>query len=162
MGAVTMPCTARSTRGYAIAVVIFDEAAWYVDTDGSPLSGDELWQALVPSTAGDVDVYTVTAGGKAIGGGSAPVNHRRGLADPAQTQPACLAGIFEGIGAPGQISLLLKPGVEIEDLGAGAKAMIRDEEDRSLWASHSDGCGHQSIELSEVIKAERTYFLFPD
>jgi len=48
---VTMPCTARSTRGYAIAVVIFDEAAWYVDTDGSPLSGDELWQALVPSTA---------------------------------------------------------------------------------------------------------------
>ena len=48
---VTLPCTARSTRGYAIAVVIFDEAAWFVDTDGSPLSGDELWQALVPSTA---------------------------------------------------------------------------------------------------------------
>ena len=48
---VTMPCTARSTRGYAIAVVIFDEGAWYVDTDGSPLSGEELWQALVPSTA---------------------------------------------------------------------------------------------------------------
>ena len=51
MSIVTMPCTARSTRGYAIAVVIFDEAAWYVDTDGSPLSGDELYQALVPSTA---------------------------------------------------------------------------------------------------------------
>ena len=48
---VTMPCTARSTRGYAIAVVIFDEAAWYVDIGGSPMSGDELWQALVPSTA---------------------------------------------------------------------------------------------------------------
>lgn len=48
---VAMPCTARSTRGYALAVVIFDEAAWYVDIDGSPMSGDELWQALVPSTA---------------------------------------------------------------------------------------------------------------
>jgi hypothetical protein len=48
---VAMPCTARSTRGHAIAVVVFDEAAWFVDVDGSPMSGDELWQALVPATA---------------------------------------------------------------------------------------------------------------
>jgi hypothetical protein len=46
-----MPCTARSIPGYALAVVIFDEAGWYVDSDGSPMSGEELWQAVVPSTA---------------------------------------------------------------------------------------------------------------
>jgi hypothetical protein len=48
---VTMPCSARSARGYALAVVVFDEAAWFIDSDGSPMSGDELWSALVPGTA---------------------------------------------------------------------------------------------------------------
>lgn len=47
----TLPCSARSARGLAAAIVIFDEAAWYIDSDGSPMSGEGLWDALVPATA---------------------------------------------------------------------------------------------------------------
>ena len=48
---VTMPCSARSTRGQAVAVLIMDEAAWMLDIDGSPLAAEEIWQALAPATA---------------------------------------------------------------------------------------------------------------
>jgi hypothetical protein len=48
---VTVPCSARSTRGQAIAVLIMDEAAWMLDSDGSPLAAAEIWQALAPATA---------------------------------------------------------------------------------------------------------------
>lgn len=51
MTILTLPCTARSTRGYAVAVLIIDEAAWLVDIDGSPMSGEAIWSAMVPSTA---------------------------------------------------------------------------------------------------------------
>ena len=47
----TMPCSARSTRGQAVAVLIMDEVAWFVDGDGSPLAAEEVWQALAPATA---------------------------------------------------------------------------------------------------------------
>jgi hypothetical protein len=48
---VTMPCTARSTRGLAVAVLILDEAAWMLDTTGSPIAAEEVWQALAPAVA---------------------------------------------------------------------------------------------------------------
>jgi hypothetical protein len=48
---LTLPCHAASARGLAIAVVILDEAAWFLGVDGSPLDVAELWRALVPATA---------------------------------------------------------------------------------------------------------------
>jgi hypothetical protein len=48
---LTLPCHAGSVRGYAVAVVIFDEMAWYQGRDGSPLDPKELWDAAVPATA---------------------------------------------------------------------------------------------------------------
>ena len=48
---MTMPCTARSTRGIAVAVLVMDEAAWMLDGDGSPLAAKEVHDALAPATA---------------------------------------------------------------------------------------------------------------
>jgi hypothetical protein len=48
---VTLPCSGRSTRGQAVAVLVMDEAAWFIDSDGSPLAAEEIWQALAPATA---------------------------------------------------------------------------------------------------------------
>ncbi|MGD0123477.1 MAG: hypothetical protein ABSC46_13065 [Candidatus Limnocylindrales bacterium] len=48
---VTVPCHAASARGLAIAVAIFEEAAWFAGRDGSPLDPKEIWDALVPGTA---------------------------------------------------------------------------------------------------------------
>lgn len=48
---MTMPCTARSTRGIAVAVLIMDEAAWMLDGEGSPLAAKEVYEALAPATA---------------------------------------------------------------------------------------------------------------
>ncbi len=48
---LTLPCHAASVRGYAAAIVIFDEMAWYQGRDGSPLDPKELWDGLVPATA---------------------------------------------------------------------------------------------------------------
>lgn len=47
----TLACTSRTARGEAVAVAIFDEAAWFLDGDGSPMSGDELYDAIGPATA---------------------------------------------------------------------------------------------------------------
>jgi hypothetical protein len=51
MSILTMPSTARSTRGYAIAVVVMDEAAWMLDAEGSVNGARELYGALAPATA---------------------------------------------------------------------------------------------------------------
>jgi hypothetical protein len=56
----------------------------------------------------------------------------------------------------------MEPGIEIEDLGARAKAMIRGEEDRSFWASHSNGLGYKSIKLPKVVQAKFANALFPN
>jgi len=48
---LTLPCYSGALRGLAVAVAIFDEMAWYVGLDGSPLDPAEIWRALVPSTA---------------------------------------------------------------------------------------------------------------
>ena len=48
---ITLPCSGRSTRGQAVAVLVMDEAAWFLDSDGSPLAAEEIWQALAPATA---------------------------------------------------------------------------------------------------------------
>ena len=48
---LTMPATSRSTRGYAIAVLVMDEAAWMQGTDGSPLAAKEIHDALAPGVA---------------------------------------------------------------------------------------------------------------
>jgi hypothetical protein len=48
---VTMPCSARSTRGQVVAVLILDEGAFFIDSDGSPLAAEEIWRALAPATA---------------------------------------------------------------------------------------------------------------
>lgn len=48
---MTMPCTSRSTRGIAVAVLIMDEAAWFLDGENSPLAAKEIWDALAPATA---------------------------------------------------------------------------------------------------------------
>jgi hypothetical protein len=48
---MTVPCSARSTRGLAVAVLVMDEAAWFVDTDGSAIAAEEVWQALAPAVA---------------------------------------------------------------------------------------------------------------
>ncbi len=48
---LTLPCFAASVRGYAIPVLILDEAAWFQGVDGSPLDVGEIWRALVPATA---------------------------------------------------------------------------------------------------------------
>lgn len=48
---LTLSCHAASVRGYAVAVVIFDEMAWFQGRDGSPLDPKELWDAAVPATA---------------------------------------------------------------------------------------------------------------
>ena len=48
---VTLPCSAASARGLAIAVLILDEAAWYQGRDGSVLDPSEIWDALAPATA---------------------------------------------------------------------------------------------------------------
>ena len=55
----------------------------------------------------------------------------------------------------------MEPCIEIEDLGAGTKAMIGSEKDRSLRASHGNGFGDESIKLPEVVKTEIAYSLFP-
>ena len=47
----TLACTSRTARGEAVAVAIFDEAAWFLDGDGSPMSGAELYDAIGPATA---------------------------------------------------------------------------------------------------------------
>jgi hypothetical protein len=47
---VTLPCHAASARGYAIAVLILDEVAWWYGTDGSPINPKEVWDALRPGT----------------------------------------------------------------------------------------------------------------
>lgn len=51
MTILTLPCHAASVRGFAAAVVVFDEMAWYQGRDGSPLDPKELWDAAVPATA---------------------------------------------------------------------------------------------------------------
>jgi hypothetical protein len=48
---IILPAHAASVRGYAIPVLILDEAAWYTGLDGGPLDVGELWKALIPSTA---------------------------------------------------------------------------------------------------------------
>ena len=48
---MTLPCHAASVRGYGIAVLILDEAAWFAGRDGSPLDPKEIWDALAPATA---------------------------------------------------------------------------------------------------------------
>jgi len=47
----TVPCSARSIRGKAAPVLIMDEAAWFLDSDGSAVAAAEVWQALAPATA---------------------------------------------------------------------------------------------------------------
>ncbi len=51
MSILTMPSTARSTRGYSIAVAILDEAAWMLDLTGSATAAKEVYGALAPATA---------------------------------------------------------------------------------------------------------------
>jgi hypothetical protein len=48
---VTVPCSARSARGQAVAVLVMDEAAWMLDTEGSAIAAEEVWSALAPATA---------------------------------------------------------------------------------------------------------------
>ncbi len=48
---MTIPATSASGRGLAVAVVILDEAAWFLGVDGSPLDVGEVFRALVPATA---------------------------------------------------------------------------------------------------------------
>jgi hypothetical protein len=55
----------------------------------------------------------------------------------------------------------MEPGIEIEDLCTGAETMIRCEEDGGLWAGHGNRFSYESVELSEVIKTEIVYALFP-
>ena len=45
----TLACTSRTARGEAVAVAIFDECGWYTDLDGSPMSGEELYDAIGPA-----------------------------------------------------------------------------------------------------------------
>jgi hypothetical protein len=47
----TMPAISRSTRGYAIAVLVIDEAAWMQGVDGSPLAAKETHDALALGVA---------------------------------------------------------------------------------------------------------------
>jgi hypothetical protein len=47
---LTLPCHAASVRGFAVAVVVLDECAWYQGRDGSPLDAKEIWDAIVPAT----------------------------------------------------------------------------------------------------------------
>jgi len=51
MAILTLPCAARSTRGYAVAVLVLDEAAWFVDSEGSPMAAEQVWNALAPAVA---------------------------------------------------------------------------------------------------------------
>jgi hypothetical protein len=46
-----MPCSARSTRGLPISLLIMDEAAHMVTTEDGFAAGKQVYQALVPSTA---------------------------------------------------------------------------------------------------------------
>ena len=46
-----MPCSARSTRGLPISLLIFDELAHFVSTEDGYQAGDAIYQALSPSTA---------------------------------------------------------------------------------------------------------------
>lgn len=48
---LTLPCTSRAARGYAIAVAILTECAHFVDADGSPLALESVLQAVSPATA---------------------------------------------------------------------------------------------------------------
>ncbi len=44
------PCSSRSGRGYPISMLLLDEVAHFVDTDGNA-SADEMVKALQPSLA---------------------------------------------------------------------------------------------------------------
>ena len=46
-----MPCSARSTRGLPISLLILDEAAHMMTTEGGFAAGRQVYRALVPSTA---------------------------------------------------------------------------------------------------------------
>ena len=46
-----MPCSARSTRGLPISLLILDEAAHMVTTEDGFAAGRQVYRALVPSTA---------------------------------------------------------------------------------------------------------------
>lgn len=48
---LTLPATSRSLRGYAVAVAILTEAAWFVDSEGSPLAAKEVWDSVAPAVA---------------------------------------------------------------------------------------------------------------
>lgn len=45
-----LPCSARSTRGWAISTVILDELAHFVDSDGYQ-AGEQVYRALAPAVA---------------------------------------------------------------------------------------------------------------
>jgi hypothetical protein len=49
---LALPCSSRSSRGYAASLVAFDELAHYVDeAQGGPRVAGKLWAALTPSVA---------------------------------------------------------------------------------------------------------------
>jgi phage terminase large subunit-like protein len=49
---LAVPCSARSTRGYAASFVAFDEMGHYIDeAQGGPRVATKLWAALTPSVA---------------------------------------------------------------------------------------------------------------
>lgn len=45
------PCNSRGGRGWPISLLILDEAAHFLDTDGSEQAAERVWTALVPATA---------------------------------------------------------------------------------------------------------------
>lgn len=46
-----MPCSSRSTRGLAISLLVMDEAAHFSTTEDGFAAGQQVYRALVPSTA---------------------------------------------------------------------------------------------------------------
>lgn len=48
---LTLPAHAAAVRGLGVAVVIADEAAWWLGRDGGPFDPKEVMDAIVPATA---------------------------------------------------------------------------------------------------------------
>lgn len=60
------PCTSRGGRGWPIFTLLLDEAAHFLDTDGNS-AAEQVWQALVPSTAQFGDLARVIASSTPFG-----------------------------------------------------------------------------------------------
>jgi hypothetical protein len=44
------PCTSRGGRGWPISTLVMDEAAFFLDSEGSNVAADTVWRALTPGT----------------------------------------------------------------------------------------------------------------